>query len=185
MMCVWGSDVCVCSGERKKKLCDGSSSVFKRPTHLQTPPSGKGLGRVSTSVFEEVDAKYGAEDFGKSEQVKSAAIRSQTRGSANAPMTDLEKGIEILPLLQKFKLVRMAARCFEHIVRTSPKWGDKSELYRRSLLVSQLTETQKLEFRECFDIIDSFDSGDDTISLLDLKRTMESIGAEKSEVEVR
>lgn len=58
-------------------------------------------------------------------------------------------------------------------MRTTPKWGDESEVYRRSLLVSQLTESQKAEFRSVFEIIDGGDREDGTISILDLKRTME------------
>lgn len=109
-----------------------------------------------------------------------------TRRFASLLKVDLEKATsEILPLLQKFKLVRMAARCFEHIMRTTPKWGDESEVYRRSLLVSQLTESQKAEFRSVFEIIDGGDREDGTISILDLKRTMESIGRTNTDDELR
>jgi hypothetical protein len=48
----------------------------------------------------------------------------------------------ILSLLIRFKLLRHAARCFEYILQTSPKWGDVGELKRRSLLVSKLTAAQ-------------------------------------------
>eukprot|EP00519_Triparma_laevis_P015030 CAMPEP_0182491148 /NCGR_PEP_ID=MMETSP1321-20130603/726_1 /TAXON_ID=91990 /ORGANISM="Bolidomonas sp., Strain RCC1657" /LENGTH=456 /DNA_ID=CAMNT_0024693407 /DNA_START=570 /DNA_END=1936 /DNA_ORIENTATION=- len=157
-----------------------------------------GKGRVSERVKKEVNVKYGAVGFGELEvkdQLASVALENQRRGSVNNPgdlkdvedeEVDLEKATsEILPLLQKFKLVRMAARCFEHIMRTTPKWGDESEVYRRSLLVSQLTESQKAEFRSVFEIIDGGDREDGTISILDLKRTMESIGRTNTDDELR
>ncbi|GMH93922.1 hypothetical protein TrST_g7951 [Triparma strigata] len=157
-----------------------------------------GKGRVSERVKKEVNVKYGAVGFGELEvkdQLASVALENQRRGSVNNPgdlkdvedeEVDLEKATsEILPLLQKFKLVRMAARCFEHIMRTTPKWGDESEVYRRSLLVSQLTESQKAEFRSVFEIIDGGDREDGTISILDLKRTMESIGRTSTDDELR
>jgi len=155
-----------------------------------------GKGRVSEAEKQGVDARYGAVGFGELEvkdQLASVALENQRRGSFNTPGDlkdiedeELEKATaEILPLLQKFKLVRMAARCFEHIMRTTPKWGDESEVYRRSLLVSQLTESQKAEFRSVFEIIDGGDREDGTISILDLKRTMESIGRKNTETELR
>ena len=135
--------------------------------------SGMKRERISKDIFERVDDKYGA--VGVQElQVEEAATTDKV---------DLDPA-SVIPLLQKFKMVRTAAKCFDHIMKTSPKWGDPAELYRRSLLVGQLTEAQKTEFTAVFDIIDGGDDRDGKITLLDLKRVMESIGQKRSDEEL-
>lgn len=166
--------------------------------------SGKRRADISKDVFRRVDDKYGA--GGSAEEARDGAAAdmassaSQVRGSVNtlgvvdgvdnnlvgeinADGATLD-AISVIPLLQKFKMVRTAARCFDHIMRTTPKWGDPNELYRRSLLVGQLTEAQKTEFKAVFDIIDSGDEKDGEITLLDLKRTMESVGQVREDEEL-
>ena len=66
---------------------------------------------------------------------------------------------------------------------TQPRWGDKGTQRRRSMLVQRLTKAQREEFTNVFSIIDQ--SKKDEISLLDLKRVMESIGETKSDVELQ
>ena len=88
---------------------------------------------------------------------------SQTRGSANQPgeIDGVDNNViiaapeAILPLLIKFKQVRVVSRCFDHIISTNPKWGDPSEQNRRNIFVQQLSESQKTEFREIFEAVDS------------------------------
>ena len=135
--------------------------------------SGKKREMISKDVFERVDDKYGAvgvQELKLSQEEKAVKV-------------DLDPA-SVIPLLQKFKMVRTAARCFDHIMETSPKWGDPAELYRRSLLVGQLTEAQKTEFKAVFDIIDGGDERDGKITLLDLKRVMESVGQARTDEEL-
>lgn len=162
--------------------------------------SGKNRESISKDMFDTVDNKYaaGANNAAGAwvgAQVEMANVESQNVGSihpgAGNKFKELEPITEVIPLLQRFKMVRTAARCFEHIMRTSPKWGDPAALYRRSLLVGQLTETQKAEFTEVFEAVasDVADKGQDTkkkgeITLLDLKRTMESIGKKRTDSEL-
>merc|ERR1711957_266896 len=47
--------------------------------------------------------------------------------------------------------------------KTKPSWGDIGEIKRRSLLISKLTSTQRLEFTELFQLIDT--SNDKRISV--------------------
>jgi Ca2+-binding EF-hand superfamily protein len=88
----------------------------------------------------------------------------------------------IISLLVRFKQIRRAARCFEYIMKTKPKFGDVGEARRRALLVSKLTRYQRSEFTELFKLIDQ--SGDGFISLLELRRAMESVGQERSDEEL-
>lgn len=173
-----------------------------------------GKGSASSERLAKLDDKYGVDiyniDFIK-EQFKTANVASQSRGSANTPQvirgvdTDEEIGIDeyfemekveepiqeiavngdddfVVQLLVKFKLVRHAARCFEYVMQTQPNWGDVGEMRRRSMLVNKLTPAQREEFKDVFKIIDS--SGDGYISVLELKRAMESVGDDKSDEEL-
>jgi len=88
----------------------------------------------------------------------------------------------VISLLVRLQLIRMAARCFDYIVKTQPRWGDQGEQNRRSLLVSRLTLAQREEFRNVFQLIDS--DGDNNISMLELKRVMMSIGEDKTDAEL-
>jgi len=131
-------------------------------------------------------------DFGKAVQ-----IESQKRGSVNRPQfidgvdgeyseeEDIQINESILPLLVKYRQVLLVSKCFEYILnrRTTPKWGDASELTRRNILVNQLSESQKTEFREVFAAVDI--SNDGSISILELKRFLESIGENHSEDELK
>ena len=88
----------------------------------------------------------------------------------------------IIPLLLRFRLVRHATKCFEYINKMRPRWGDASILRRRTTLLAMLPASQKDEFKEVFDLIDT--SGDGLIHVLELKSFMESIGEEKSDQEL-
>ena len=148
-----------------------------------------GKRRPSTERLKEVDDKYAVDYYNIDmieSQFKEANVMSQVRGSPNTPLkikgVDFEEdaGNETfsLDLLVRFKLLRLAARCFEYILQTNPEWGNDGEVYRRSLLVSKLTPAQRYEFKDVFVLIDT--SGDGTISMLELKRALETIDDEKN-----
>lgn len=93
----------------------------------------------------------------------------------------------VISILLRFQLIRHAARCFEYIVQTQPTWGAQGEIKRRSLLVARLTSAQREEFTEVFKLIDGIVDGeqDGKISLLELKKAMNSIGEEKTDKELQ
>lgn len=156
-----------------------------------------------------VDLDYNAMDG----QTRSANMANQARASPNTPEflpgIDSDDDIEMLPdvrreepaksidivrgvhlsgdneqvisLLLRFQLIRSAARCFEYIIKTQPNWG-VGEQNRRSLLVQRLTPSQREEFAEVFKLIDC--NHDNSVSLLELKRAMMSIGEEKTDNEL-
>jgi Ca2+-binding EF-hand superfamily protein/thiol-disulfide isomerase/thioredoxin len=175
------------------------------------PPSSilSGKKQASTERIQQLNDKYGVDvydiDFILS-QFRDANMGNQVRGSPNSPRpikgVDTDETLNeeeetpdleplqvkfdtedlIIPLLVRFKLIRHAARCFDYIVKTQPKWGDAGELRRRSMLVSKLTPAQREEFTDVFKVIDS--SGDGLIELIELKRVMESIGEVKTDEEI-
>ena len=90
----------------------------------------------------------------------------------------------VLSLLVRFKLLRQAGKCFEYILDTSPKWGDKGEVSRRSLLVSKLTPAQRSEFMDVFRMIDSDHDG--TITMPEMKKVLDAIGHDqRSDAEIQ
>jgi Ca2+-binding EF-hand superfamily protein len=171
-----------------------------------------GKKQASMERIQQVNEKYGVDvydiDFLLG-QFKDANMGNQVRGSLNSPRpikgVDTEEEEEsrlvekeeeptlslgtstvqedlIITLLVRFKLIRHAARCFDYIMSTQPKWGDPGELRRRSMLVSKLTPAQVEEFTEVFKVIDS--TGDGLIELIELKKVMESIGEIKTDEEI-
>ena len=84
----------------------------------------------------------------------------------------------VLELLVRFKQIRQAAKCFEYIMKSQPKWGDEGEIGRRSMLVNKLSKSQAEEFQEVFDIVDKEKRG--KISLLEMRKFMESARENKS-----
>jgi len=81
---------------------------------------------------------------------------------------------DVLPLLVKFQMIRRAARCFDYIMHTKPKWGDEGESRRRQMLVAKLSPAQQSEFTDVFKMIDT--SGDGLINLAELKRALITTG---------
>jgi calmodulin len=90
--------------------------------------------------------------------------------SYNFPTT--AKDESILDLLVRFKQVRQTAKCFEYVMNTKPLLGNKGEIARRSMLVSKLSNSQRQDFIDVFQIADVRQRG--TISLLEMRRFMES-----------
>eukprot|EP00588_Corethron_pennatum_P011640 CAMPEP_0194282400 /NCGR_PEP_ID=MMETSP0169-20130528/22995_1 /TAXON_ID=218684 /ORGANISM="Corethron pennatum, Strain L29A3" /LENGTH=630 /DNA_ID=CAMNT_0039027697 /DNA_START=274 /DNA_END=2166 /DNA_ORIENTATION=- len=158
------------------------------------------LEYVAKADLAAVDEKYGTGMFMDEFSLQNISVASQKRGSVNSP--DKILGVDtddeivedeaslviedsrrsLLPLLVKFKLIRQGARCFEYVTKNKVTLGDVNGQYRRSLLVNRLTESQKAEFKEVFNLIDA--SNDGFISLLELKRVMESTGQPKSDDEL-
>lgn len=94
-----------------------------------------------------------------------------------------ERDICILELLVRFRQIRQAAKCFDYVMSTQTNWGDQGEIARRSMLVSKLSPSQRDEFQKVFDIVDSEARG--KISLLEMKRFMNSAKQKKSDAELR
>jgi len=180
--------------------------------HKENIPTSSVLSGKKEPTLERLrilDDKYGVDvtpnfDGIMSSQIKTISVANQKRGSVNSPRPIIGVDVEdegedmvgtskvstssmasredVLSLLVRFRLIRQAARCFEHIMRTQPRWGDPGETRRRSILVSKLTAAQREEFKDVFNMIDV--SRDGKISVLELKRVLESIGSEKTEAEI-
>ena len=161
--------------------------------------------------MQEINNKYGTDVYDIDlieSQFKNANTANQQRGSVNTPgqiagvdtdeivpTTDQADDVvnlddvntsqaneRVISLLVRFKQIRRAAKCFEYIMKTRPKFGDVGEARRRALLVSKLTKYQRSEFTDLFKLIDQ--SGDGRISLLELRRAMESVGQNRSDDEL-
>jgi len=150
----------------------------------------------TTDRLSQIDEKYGLDyyniDFLET-QFQEKAVVNQARGSVNNPgaiegvdnegLPSIKMDDNVLSLLMRFKLLRQAARCFEYIKETKPSWGDSGDIKRRSLLISKLTGTQRKEFTELFQLIDT--SNDNKISVVELKQVLEMIDdSERSDEEV-
>jgi calmodulin len=169
-----------------------------------------GKKQATAERMEEVNSKYGTDVYDIdmiSDQFAAANTLNQQRGSVNNPQ--MIRGVDVdedyvppaeevgsgrpglgseandrvISLLVRFKQIRRAAKCFEYIMKARPKFGDAGESRRRALLVSKLTRAQREEFSDLFRIIDA--SGDGTISILELRRAMESVGEGRSDEELR
>eukprot|EP00573_Skeletonema_grethae_P009389 CAMPEP_0201706698 /NCGR_PEP_ID=MMETSP0578-20130828/49531_1 /ASSEMBLY_ACC=CAM_ASM_000663 /TAXON_ID=267565 /ORGANISM="Skeletonema grethea, Strain CCMP 1804" /LENGTH=659 /DNA_ID=CAMNT_0048195185 /DNA_START=92 /DNA_END=2071 /DNA_ORIENTATION=+ len=175
-------------------------------------PSSSVLSGKKAATMErmqEINNKYGTDVYDIDlieSQFTGANTANQQRGSVNTPgqivgvdtddaipdpamtmeFVDDASGAQanerVISLLVRFKQIRRAARCFEYIMKTKPKFGDVGEARRRSLLVSKLSNYQRSEFKDLFKLIDQ--SGDGYISLLELRRAMESVGENKSDEEL-
>jgi calmodulin len=132
---------------------------------------------------EEEAAAAAAED---AETLKAAGAGAGSGAGAAAGGSTTRLGVEddaIFSLLNRFKMVQLVTRCFRYICRTRAQWGDEGIRTRRSMLVSRLTPSQRGEYRDAFRLIDK--SGDGMISLLELKRVMNSIGDFKTDDELK
>ncbi len=99
------------------------------------------------------------------------------------PLDEPKANEQVISLLLRFKQIRQAARCFDYIVKSKPKFGDAGESRRRAMLVSKLSRSQREEFGDLFRIIDR--SGDGKITVMELRRAMMSIGQDRSDEELR
>ena len=88
----------------------------------------------------------------------------------------------IVPLLLRFKLIRLVTRCFDYIVENRLRLGDEASQKRRMILVNLLSVGQQAEIRDAFSLLDA--DGDGEITLNELARLMESIGDTRPEDEL-
>lgn len=161
----------------------------------------------------EVNSKYGTDVYNIDlieDQFTTASMANQQRGSVNTPGAirgvdvdedyvppeeeetvrapeevdnlGYEANSRVISLLVRFNQIKRTAKFFQYIMKSRPKFGDPGEARRRALLVSKLTRSQREEFSDLFGIIDT--SGDGVISVLELRRAMETVGEERSDEEV-
>jgi len=163
-----------------------------------------GKKQVSAKRLEQINSKYGTDVYDIdmiSDQFAAANTLNQQRGSVNSPkpirgvdvdedyieeappVIGSEANDRVISLLIRFKQIRRASKCFEYIMHSRPKFGDIGESRRRALLVSKLTLAQREEFSDLFHIIDA--SRDGTISILELRRAMESVGEGRTDEQLR
>lgn len=213
--------------------------VFKQ-TDIPNTSVLSGAKSASKERLDQVNDKYGVDDMDDliyGTQLSEIQVASQYRGSANQPHpiagVDNDEDIsstspwntvpgeaeylestktrqEIIELLYRFKTIRRAARCFEYIAKTQPRWGDTGgksfvhliqyiffvtspliltsnfsssiEINRRRQLVNLLTDKQISDFRAAFEIIDK--SRDNVVSLQEMRSFMESAGTSKTDGEL-
>jgi len=149
----------------------------------------------------QMNEKYGAYNVDVQEtKLKEYSVASQSRGSVNSPNpivgVDVEedeskveeeirdpmddKRAEIFSLLHQIKLVQLAKMCYDHIVSTKPRFGDKNESYRRSLLLKKVTKAQKAEYNEVFVLIDQNDDG--SVQQSELLKVVNSLSSDENAV---
>ena len=170
-----------------------------------------GKKEATMERMQEINNKYGTDVYDIDlieSQFKNANTANQQRGSVNTPgqiagvdtdeiipaidqaedvvnlddVNTSQANERVISLLVRFKQIRRASKCFDYIMKTRPKFGDVGEARRRALLVSKLTKYQRSEFTDLFKLIDQ--SGDGRISLLELRRAMESVGQNRSDDEL-
>jgi len=152
------------------------------------------------------------DNIGFDRQIKNANVASQQRGSANDNRTtkkifadedgdeneevisstsisqgNLEGGFtvpkeDIVALLYRFRNIRRAARCFEYISQTQPRFGDIGNITRRSMFVSLLTPSQVDDYKAAFQVIDK--SHDNSVSIEEMRSFMSTVGREKTDEEL-
>lgn len=178
---------------------------------LSGMPSSPAVSQEAQEMEDRINEKYGLsmralDDLETSQQIKDSYLINQKRGSTNTPQiipgvdTDedvdfdamdedeealnvlKDKTASIIPVLEKFKLIRLISRCFDYIVASGAEWGNPAVRKRRSLLVSRLPKSQREEFVEAFNLVDT--NGDGGISMRELQLVMGTIGEERSDDEV-
>jgi len=171
--------------------------VFKMED-IPASSSLSGKSNPSADRLAQVNEKYALDDYYNidlmTKQNKDVNVATQIRGSVNKPESiDIEEekavglvakeddGI-ILCLLLRFKLLRHASRCIDYIKKTAVTWGEQGEMNRRALLVSKLTQGQRDEFTQVFDMIDT--SKDGKISFSELKNILETIDDNHTDEEI-
>jgi len=88
----------------------------------------------------------------------------------------------IVPLLLRFKLIRLVTRCFDYIEENRLRLGDEGSQKRRMILVNLLSLGQQADIRDAFNLLDL--DGDGEVTLNELKRLMDSIGDTRPEDEL-
>lgn len=115
--------------------------------------------------------------------IASPESSSKVQDTAASPGPSVKSPKDVVTLLTRFQMIRSVSQCVNYIIKTGARWGDDGIRRRRSILISLLTPAQRRQILDTFSLIDLANDG--TISLLELKRVMESIGEIKSEDELR
>lgn len=152
------------------------------------------------SQMESIDDKYGVAlsemTSINDNQYMEAQKANQYRGSPNNPRPidgvdndniddEPRLGVEtdtVVPLLMRFKLIRLVARCFDYMVANTPRLGDAGARRRRNMLVKLLSPSQQGDFNDAYKLLDA--DGDGEVTVIELRRLMDSIGEEKSDAEL-
>jgi calmodulin len=136
---------------------------------------------------------------GMTNQFRDVLTANQVRGSINKPQViqgvdtdmdeedtnntqDVKLSVEtetIVPLLMRFKLIRLVTRCVDYIMNNRPVIGDEGARRRRNMLVKLLAPWQAVEFTDAYNVVDLDKDGQ--ITIVELRRVMESVGEEKSD----
>lgn len=151
--------------------------------------------------LESIDERYGVALIDEitsinDNQYLEAQKANQARGSPNTPnpidgvdnddAVDVPRlGVEtdtVVPLLMRFKLIRLVARCFDYMVANTPRLGDEGARRRRNMLVKLLSASQQNDFNDAYKLLDK--DGDGEVTVIELRRLMDSIGEEKSDEEL-
>jgi calmodulin len=134
----------------------------------------------SPNVIRGVDTD---EEISFDDDTDAAQYTDEAATSASAIQPTALQTDAIFSLLTRFQMIRHVSQCYDYIINMRAVWGDEGISTRRSMLVQRLSAAQRAEFSETFKLIDR--NGDGTITLLELKRVMESIGEGKSDSELR
>lgn len=113
------------------------------------------------------------------DDVDSVEASTKIAGSSGEIPKLATTGDDIITLIQRLRLIRLVSRCFNYIISSRVVWGSEGVTRRRSMLVSKLSNTQRIDFTDAFKLVDV--TNDNQISLLELKRLMESVGEEKTD----
>jgi calmodulin len=139
--------------------------------------------RGSPNHPEPIDSVDNDKEFVSSEEEMEKMLAPPTMMGKVTSSGGLQASTEvIIPLLQRFKLIRLVTRCFEYIVGNRLRFGVETARRRRSMLVNLLSQSQQVEFTDAYNLIDS--DGDGEITLMELRRLMDSIGEAKSDEEL-
>lgn len=79
-----------------------------------------------------------------------------------------------LPVMQRLRLLQSVIRAFDQAAARSPRWGNAAEIIYRKGLVAQLTNYQRQEFEQTFELLDR--DRDGSISGTDLAALMIAVG---------
>ena len=152
------------NGVNKSALFAFQKPDVALPDHnpLGGRPTAKSLNRLNQLDY----SRYDVDDTEIVENPKMDDL-------ARTILLDTDSNIEIIPILTRFRLIRQAAKCFTHIMRMRPDWGNENEIKRRSSFVSLLNPTQNESFEALFRIIDK--NGDGKIDIVDLKELVDSV----------
>eukprot|EP00525_Craspedostauros_australis_P008329 CAMPEP_0198127068 /NCGR_PEP_ID=MMETSP1442-20131203/46357_1 /TAXON_ID= /ORGANISM="Craspedostauros australis, Strain CCMP3328" /LENGTH=399 /DNA_ID=CAMNT_0043786987 /DNA_START=88 /DNA_END=1287 /DNA_ORIENTATION=+ len=79
----------------------------------------------------------------------------------------------IIPLLMRFRLLRLVGRCFNYIKKNRLRVADVGGRRRRAMLVKRLLPSQHVEFTDAFTLIDA--DGDGSVTLKEMRKALDSI----------